>query len=393
MKTHTLYSLYFSDLSSHKPEYERRFHDPDSVHLDFMIKDHPAFFLPNAFIYQKAYSIEKANNAINQLCSQLPELALHQFALRCLVDEIVLSNNIEGVHSTRKEISEILTDLSGNSKTKRFSGLVNKYVLLMGGENIPINTCTDIRKIYDDLFLEEIEAENKPDGKIFRKGRVSVYSATGKEIHHGLSPESAVIEGMEKALAFLNNTNVDLLFRVSVFHYLFGYIHPFYDGNGRTSRFISSYILSKGYNHIIAYRIAFTIKENLGKYYDAFKICNSPASMGDLTPFIEMFLNVLDISMNKLQQALEERLHLFNLCLKQISSLPHGDDPKIQEIYKVLIQATLFSDYGISSADASEAANMSKTTFMKRLKEIPDYLIKKHLDRRVTYYSLVLPEL
>ncbi|EKC77592.1 hypothetical protein OBE_00281, partial [human gut metagenome] len=50
----------------------------------------------------------------------LPERALIQYRTRCLTDEIVLTNNIEGVHSTRKEINEILSDLSTKDRKKAF---------------------------------------------------------------------------------------------------------------------------------------------------------------------------------------------------------------------------------------------------------------------------------
>lgn len=93
---------------------------------------------------------------------------------------------------------------------------------------------------------------------------------------------------MEKALQFLHTDSCDYLLRIAVFHYLFGYIHPFYDGNGRTSRFISSYLLSQKLNSSIGYRLSYTIKEHLPQYHEAFKICNHYNNKGDLTPFAEM---------------------------------------------------------------------------------------------------------
>ena len=61
----------------------------------------------------------------------------------------------------------------------------------------------------------------------------------------------------------LNNDDINFLIRIAVFHYAFGYIHPFYDGNGRTSRFISSYLLSQRLEDLVSFRLSYTIKLNI----------------------------------------------------------------------------------------------------------------------------------
>ena len=40
--------------------------------------------------------------------SNLPADALYQFAKKCLIDEIKLTNDIEGIYSTRKELSSVI---------------------------------------------------------------------------------------------------------------------------------------------------------------------------------------------------------------------------------------------------------------------------------------------
>ncbi|WP_409373627.1 Fic family protein [Ureibacillus thermosphaericus] len=62
-----------------------------------------------------------------------------------------------------------------------------------------------------------------------------------------------MINELEKLLVFMNQPNeVPEIIKVAIGHYFFGYIHPFYDGNGRTSRFISSLYLSKTLGNILA---------------------------------------------------------------------------------------------------------------------------------------------
>lgn len=393
MKKYSLYKLFHIDQTKYKEEYERRFNSDSTVKLNIKIGDNQAFFCNTDELYKKIISIERNDKKINQLCAKLPPKAISQFAMRCLVDEIILTNNIEGVNSTRKEVSEILMDLSEKNNHKRFKGLVKMYFLLMNNENIPINSCQDIRKIYDDIFYDEIresDPKSLPDGSIFRKDGVSVYSSTGKEIHKGISPETKIIDVMNSAINILQDESIDFLVRISIFHYLFGYIHPFYDGNGRTSRFISSYLLSHELNHIIGYRISYTIKEKLKDYHNAFKICNHPNNKAELTPFIEMFLGIIDVSTEQLKQALEKRVNLLNHYGSIIDILPYGDNEKYYSIYHLLIQASLFADLGISTQDLLSVTNLSRTTLNTRLAKIPADLLQKKKDGKVNYYSLNL---
>lgn len=392
----SLKKLFHYNREEHQREYESRFANKDTIHLDISIKDNPAFFCQTIEMYQTLLSIEQTDKQVNKLCFELPEVALEQFAQRCLIDEIVISNNIEGVNSTRKEIRSILNDLKNQDKHRRFVGLVRKYNMLMNRDNIPIKRISDIRGIYDDIFYDEIKSTDKdslPDGKIFRANSVSVYSASGKEIHRGLMPELEIISVMNKALDFLNNDNINMILRIAVFHYLFGYIHPFYDGNGRTSRFISSCCLSQELNYLIGCRISYTIKENISKYYKAFDICNSPMNKGDLTPFVEMFLNIVEISEKQLCDALSERKRALYHYLRKIKTLPYSDDESIAYLYDLLIEAYLFSDTGISTKELQEHTHSTYNTLMKNLNKIPSNLIIKSKPSQTCYYKLNLEEL
>lgn len=392
----SLYKLFHYDMESYKKEYERRFNDENTIHLDLSIGGNPVFVQQTVDMYKTLLSIEKTDKKINSLCSKLPQIALKQFAQKCLIDEIVLTNNIEGIHSTRKEISQVLSNLSKEDRHKRFSGLVKKYFILMSAENIDIDSCQSIRSIYNDIFYDEIresDPENLPDGKYFRKNPVSVYSATGKEIHRGLSPEKEIIAVMEKALNFLKDENVNMLLRISVFHYLFGYIHPFYDGNGRTDRFISSALLAKELNYLIGYRISYTIKENITEYYKSFDICNSNRNKGDLTPFAEMFLNIIDISVKQLCEALEKRYNLLCYYRSLIGTLPVSEDKYMYSLYDYLIQAALFADIGISTNELETYWGKTYNTLREKLKKIPENMLIKIKQGNQCFYKLDLEKI
>lgn len=390
----SLLKIFYSDTENYNRIYESRYNSDVAVHLDFTIHQNKAFFIETPELLKIIISIQKLDKDIQAFVGYLPNLSITQFTKRCLIDEIVLSNNIEGVHSTRKEIDSVLTDLEKSDTKKRFKGLVNKYIMLMSNDTIAIESAKDIRNIYDEIALPEViedDPSNFPDGEIFRKNSVSVLSPTGKEIHKGLLPENKIIEAMNNAIYILNDNRIVDLLRVALFHYLFGYIHPFYDGNGRTSRFISSYLLSKQLEPLIGYRISYTIQENIKEYYDAFKTCNDPRNKGDLTPFLYMFTNIVYKSMYQLAQALSNRVSAMNHYLKAIPLLPEGTNQKLSNVYDYLVQATLFAEHGISTKELIENTGESRNTIKKRLLTIESYgLLNEKKNGNEKFFTLNL---
>ena len=369
-----LKSLYYDHKEEYEALYESRFNSNECVHLNFSIANNPAFFLETPELMKKVVEITRLDKAISQLSNSLPVIALKQYINKCLIDEIVITNNIEGVHSTRKEIGEILDDLEGKSD-KRFFGLVNKYNALITGSYVSIKDSRDIRELYDEMFLTEIIEENPkdaPDGEIFRKDHVNVVDSRQKVIHHGLYPESKIISSMDDAINILNDDDIDPLFRISIFHYLFGYIHPFYNGNGRLNRFISSYYLANTLESIMGYRLSYTIKENINKYYKSFKVVNEEINKGDITPFIFTYLDFIKESAINLRDGLVEKAKRLELFAKQLASLPYGNDEKYSRLYYYLLQASLFSEIGISTSELLQYLNVSRPTLQKRLNNIDE---------------------
>lgn len=398
MEYKVLSHLYYQSKSEYDILSRQRKESEFAIKLPFEINGSTAFFCICKEIYDISCKIMELDKAILPLRSVLPEAALNQFTKKCLIDEMKLTNDIEGVFSTRKELSEALDSLSQeNGHKSRFYGLAQKYSML-NRESIPLRSCVDIRRLYDELVLNEIleeHPENCPDGTIFRKEMNEVTTQTGKVIHHGAYPEKRIIELMENALSILNDSSLPSLIRISLFHYLFGYIHPFYDGNGRTSRFISSYLLSQEFDHLIGYRLSYTIKENKKAYYSAFEICNSKRNCGDLTPFIITFLSIIHESFVNLKQALENRQEALWKNFDTLKKLNlFSDRDNMLDFCYVLLQGALFSSDGIPQKELCAVFNVSASTTAKRLSEVEKAgILKKCRDGHSFLYSIDLSKL
>ena len=389
MNYELLSSLYYKGKEEYEKEYNDRFNSIASKRLNISIEENQCFYILTEEVVNKLYNVMVLNQKLDKLTSEIPRIALQRYIKKCLIGEIVLTNEIEGVVSTRKDINEILENVE--DKNKRLTGLVNKYLNLCSEENIDIITCNDVRNIYNDLLWEEISEDDKlnlPDRVYFRKEGVDVLSPFKKVIHKGVMPEEKINLMMTQALNILNDRDIIPILRVAIFHYLFGYIHPFYDGNGRTSRFISSYLLSKELNTLTGFGLSYAIKENISQYYKGFKTVNEKKNKGDLTPFIISFLDILSKELESLNNSVVKRINIINRYSKVIEVMEKKDKQK-QNIIFVMFQETLFGEAGIDVSSLVEFTETSKYKVTQVLKEYDDMLIKNKIGRK-NYYSFDL---
>lgn len=368
MKYIPLKKFYYSNNREYEREYVKRTNNISCIPFDLEISGEKLFFVYAPEVVELLSRVLTTNSKIEKLQRMLPGVAYDCYSRNCLIDEIMMTNDIEGVHSTRKEIVDTIENEKKENKHSRFEGLITKYLMLLDTDSweISLDTCEDIRNLYNDIVLDEIEKNNEPDGELFRKDVACVISATQKEKHRGIIPEAKIIEYMSKTLAILNLDKIPLLVRVAIVHYLMGYIHPFYDGNGRLSRFISSYMLQKDLNTLIALRLAYAIKNDKIEYYKAFDLCNDKKNKGDITPFIIMFLKMLDKAAISIYERLDEgigQLNYYNNLVKKIEN----EDKKAALFY--LIQNELFAS---ENFDIASMAQLLKCSYGKAKKILDD---------------------
>lgn len=394
-----LYEIYYKQNNEWFQEYQKRFNNLFAKHLDITIKEFnrekefQLFYCHTECIVTLQNKIMFDFLRLQKLFNLLPGAGIDQFLKSCMIEEIQSTNEIEGVRSTRQEIREAIFAQGKYSPDVRLWGIVNKYNKIINDENIKLKTCEDIRNLYDDFILNEIKRNNTsdiPDGNIFRKNSVDIVSGTQKTIHRGVYPESKIIDYMTKALQFLHDDSVSIFIRIAVFHYLFGYIHPFYDGNGRMSRFITSYFLSKNLHPTIALRLSVLIKQHKNDYYKLFENTNSQINCGDLTPFIIWSLEFIASAITSTYKLLFEKYELFSSLNQKLDEMLKNEDKTTKRVYNILLQAAVFSDMGATSQEIVQTLKLSKRTIDARIKEIPNEILLADKTSRPYHYKLRL---
>lgn len=203
------------------------------------------------------------------------------------------SNAIEGntlsIRETQMVIEEGVT-IKGKSLREHFE-VVNhqeaiEFIEKLAQKNVPL-TARNILDVHE-LVLQKIE---KDFAGRFRDGGVRITGANFAPPNAHKVPDMVdeLVEWLDEVAAehpVLVNTH---------FHYRLVWIHPFFDGNGRTARLICNLLLLKK-----GYPPAIILKNDRKKYYDAL----NKANQGD---YSKLWLVVA--------QSVERTLDIYLSCL------------------------------------------------------------------------------
>ncbi len=352
------------------------------------------FYVPSNQTMNLIQEIMGYDKDLDASFHSLPPVALNKFLLETITEELYSTNELEGIKSSRKELARSTKSilLKKDSKDIRLHSLISSYLdLINDPPNLP-SSAKDYRKIYDQITQGEIKKTELPDGKIFRKDINYVFNKREKEIHRGIYPESAIIEKISDLITFMDKDDHELnyLIRLAVGHYYFGYIHPFYDGNGRTSRFITSVYLMKRFSLLTALSLARGCNINKIKYAEAFDKTNKIISSGELNFFVDEFLKTIIAGQKDLLIGLKEKMELLDMAYKKLKMdtiIETGDEFNMMFVFIQHYYFSLDGD-GITVKDAMEVLEQSDVTVRKKLKMMEAKSLIKRIKSNPLVYSL-----
>lgn len=249
----------------------------------------------------------------------LPSIALQKIKESLTIEWTYNSNSIEGNTLTLRETQMVLQEgitVKGKSLREHFEAKNHEkaidYLYTLVNENYTLRSI-DILSLHE-LVLRMIEDEFA--GRI-RNGGVRITGA------NFVPPNANKVSGLlDELIDFINVNPLSLndIELATVFHHKLVWIHPFFDGNGRTVRLAMNLLLMRK-----GFPPAIILKNDRKKYYDALNLSNA----GNYQKLILLMSQALERTLNIYISSLPDNNYDFQEISNIVSEpneLPYGQE-------------------------------------------------------------------
>lgn len=251
----------------------------------------------------------------------IPAITLKSIKESLTLEWTYNSNSIEGNTLTLQETKMVIEDgmtIKGKSLREHFEA-VNHQDAIEFVESLVspkyVLTDRDILHVHE-LVLQRIEKD------FAGRYRTSGVRVTGANF---IPPNALrVHDFIAELIDWVNVSALDMVIKATVFHHRFVWIHPFFDGNGRSVRLLFNLLLMKE-----GYPPAIILKNDRKKYYDALNAANSGSYGKLLLLVLQALERSLDIYLGSLNNYYED--------YQPISSIVNEDEVPYGQEYVSLL--------------------------------------------------------
>jgi Fic family protein len=239
---------------------------------------------------------------------QLPENYRRELVSKVTAETVHASTAIEGNTLTQKQVDDVLSGRKIAAKDKEIKEVEN-YNKALG----------DVQKLGKQKGFEIREQTVKDIHAILLKGiddEIAVKYRT-KQVYVGdyLPPEHFKVPSLvQELVTWINDPqpeNLSPILYAGIAHYQFVAIHPFEDGNGRTTRLITTLMLIQNdYDMVSFFAPESFYNRDRKAYYEALSSADKYRIEGqsDLTRWLEYFASGMLIEAERAKSRVEEML-------------------------------------------------------------------------------------
>jgi Fic family protein len=196
----------------------------------------------------------------------------------------------------------------------------------LSGESLTSGVVFELHRI-----LVEGTLDDPSKAGIFRsdEDRIIVELFNSPKIAHVPPVAGELTERLDRILAFANGEApgdwLHPVLRAVILHFMIGYDHPFFDGNGRVARALFYWaMIHHGYPLAKFLSISKVLRAGLAKYSRAY--LHTETDSGDLTYFIDFQLKVILRNIAALEEYVEAKVketHVIEGALRDAPGLNH----------------------------------------------------------------------
>lgn len=328
-------------------------------------------------------NITRINSLVGEINNRrFPKLILFEYEKKAREISAHASTSIEGNSLPLTDVKRILKQNPTNLRdTEKEVINYNQALELLNdrlnddSSKISLKLILDIHKIITQNLLSPIYS-----GKL-RKSPVIVNNPQTKKTVY-LPPNSEDVKKLVLDLIKFTNQsvdNIDPLIRAGIFHKQMVIIHPFMDGNGRTTRLITKVLLAKmGLNTFNLFSFENYYNQNVTKYFQ---------EVGEYGDYYELETNI-DFThwLEYFTGGIIDELLRVQKILPTIGNSPQTRLEKHHlQIIKIIKQNGFIKD-----SDYSQVTSRAKATRALDYQKLIDLgLIKRQGKGKSTYYTLV----
>ncbi|HUD45151.1 MAG TPA: Fic family protein [Patescibacteria group bacterium] len=288
---------------------------------------------------------------------QLPEGYKKEFISKVTAETVHASTAIEGNTLTEGQVKEVLEGKKIHAQEQDIKEIINYNKALDYIEKYPHedkeSISEDLIKKLNAIILQDIKDQAAGH---YRTGQVIVGDY--------LPPKHTQVPAlMEEFVNWIQNPepqNLSPILYTGIAHYQLVAIHPFVDGNGRTTRVLTTLMLKQnGYDMTSFFALESYYNRNRKAYYEALNSADKYRIEGkpDLTSWLEYYVEGMLIEAERARSRIDE----------------------VSQKSKIVSKKQWISDIQLT---------LLKLTFEKETAKIADYLQVSELSRKGTYNAV-----
>ena len=320
--------------------------------------DKKFWYFPSDAINKKVHHIESLGNSL------LDKIENHssfkqEFLTNVMVEEAITSAIYEGANSTRSKAKSLVTS-GAIPKTKDEWMLVNNCLAMKWiKENSKLPVSYDlVLKIHEIVSKNTLEGDDVNFSGRFRDDTVFVGN------HEGIT-HTKIEEALSEAIDLTTNHSrfVHGLIKGILLHYFIAYIHPFFDGNGRTARTLFYFkAIKNDLKFVELLSVSADLKEHGKRYERSFDLVKEYEL--DMTFFIDFCLDSLVIALEKVEHKVNYLLGISTLIAKEGMSI--NQVSLLQKMALNKYKATSIEEYASDIKKSREIARRDLKELLKK---------------------------